>query len=91
MKRNGTLRIAVNERGRCVATWTPAGVAGDGQPPRTLTDGAHLEELLRALEIHEDNITNVIRALHDAPAGQKTHAIPDVWLSDEAAREHGLA
>jgi len=48
-----------------------------GQPR---PDGAHLEEFLRAPEIREDNVTDVISALHGPPAGQTTHSIPEVWL-----------
>jgi hypothetical protein len=91
MKRSGTLQITGSEQGCCTATWIPTGAPEADLRQRTLVDGADLEDFLCALGIDEDLITNAIRALHDAPGAQPSHAISEVWLSEEEAKQHGLA
>jgi len=74
-----------------MATWTPAGSPGGVRPHRTPADSAHLKDFLHALRIDQKHIAEALTALHGAPPGRKIQPIPEVWLSNEEAKQHGLA
>ena len=91
MKHNGVLHIVANNDGSYMVKWSPAG-GGGWQPHRTLLDDAHLEQFLGGvLGIDQEQVTQALKALREAPPGQKRYVIPEVWLSAEEARQHGVA
>lgn len=61
-------------------------------PDRTFRDYARLREFLGGiLGIDEEQIMLALKALNEAEPGEKRYTIADVWLSDEEARQQGLA
>jgi hypothetical protein len=61
-------------------------------PRRTFRDYARLSQFLGGvLGICEQQIMQALSALNEAEPGEKRYSIPGVWLSDEDARQQGLA
>ncbi len=92
MKRNGILHITANDDCSYTVTWSPVGAIGDRLPHRAFRDYIRLKQFLGGvLGIEEEQINQALKALNEAEPGEKSYTISEVWLSDEEARQQGLA
>lgn len=91
MKRNGTIHITANDDCSYTVTWSPVAAGGGQVPQRIFRDHVRLRQFLGdVLGIDEQQIMKALQVLNEAEPGEKRCTIPEVWLSDEEARQQGL-